>query len=276
MSTMTPKLLLYGPQTRFPSMEEANHLHRVLASHTGLFQDIVATIDELSSLYQQLATSDPSLSKVPGVASLSFIQKWLQSGDLSGDVDDLPNVAALPLTVVLQTALYLKYMDRNGTTTDYKGSLQSCKQHGVQGFCTGFLSAAATAFSENEEQLGRNLGTSIRLAMCLGAYVDRNSAYAEPPSPAFALSIRWKEGNFSAAQVKKLLKDYPNVRRSELTIREVRLLTPMTGLYIVHHGQHLCHCHSQYANWIAVDRGIPRGRTSSQASQYQGPVSLCD
>lgn len=219
MTILTPKLLLYGPQARFPSAEVSNQLHRVLASHTGLFQDIIATINELSSLYQQLGAFDPSLSQVPGVSSLSFLQKWLQSGDLPGDVDDLPNVVALPLTVVLQIALYLQHLDRNGITTNYKDSLQSFQQHGVQGFCIGFLAAAATAFSENEEQLAGNLGTSIRLAMCLGAYVDRNTVYAEPPSPACALSIRWKQGNFSVAQVKNLLKGYPRVRESEITVR---------------------------------------------------------
>ena len=219
MTILTPKLLLYGPQARFPSTEESRQLHQVLAKHTGLFQDIVATVNELSNLYQQLAASDPSLSQVPAVASLSFLQKWLQSGDLPKNVDDLPNVAALPLTVVLQTALYLQHLDRNGITTNYKDSLKPFQQHRVQGFCTGFLTAAATAFSENEKQLAGNLGTSIRLAMCIGAYVDQNTVYAEPPSPTCALSIRWKQGSFSAAQVKHLLKGYPNVRGSEIIVR---------------------------------------------------------
>ena len=109
MTILTPKLLLYGPQARFPSTEELRQLHQVLANHTGLFQDIVATINELSNLYQQLAASDPSLSQVSAVASLSLLQKWLESGDLPWNVDDLPNITALPLTVVLQTALYLQY-----------------------------------------------------------------------------------------------------------------------------------------------------------------------
>ena len=224
MTIQSPKLLLYGPQARFPSTEESTQLHRVLANHTGLFQDIVATIDELSNLYQQLAASDPSLTQVTGFASLSFLQKWLQLGDLPGDVEDLPNVAALPLTVVLQTALYLQHLDRNGITTNYKDSLKSFQQHGVQGFCTGFLTAAATAFSENEEQLAGNLGTGIRLAMCIGAYVDQNTVHAEPPRPACALSIRWKQGNFSAAQVKDLLKGYRDVRGSEITVRASQII----------------------------------------------------
>lgn len=224
MTIQTPKLLLYGPQARFPSTEESNQLHRVFTNHTGLFQDIVATVNELSNLYQQLVTSDPSLSHVPGGASLLSLQRWLQLGDLPKDVDDLPNVAALPLTVVLQTALYLQHLDRNGVKTNYKDSLKSFQQHGVQGFCTGFLTAAATAFSENESQLAGNIGISIRLAMCIGAYVDQNTVYAEPPSPACALSIRWKQGNFSAAQVKDLLKGYSNVRGSEITVRASRII----------------------------------------------------
>lgn len=226
MTSVTPKLILYGPQARFPSTEELNQFHRVLGSHTSLFQDIVATIDELPSLFQRLATSDTSLNRVPATTSLSSLKQWLQSGHLSGQIDDLPYVASLPLTVVLQTALYLQYLDRNGVTTNYTDSLRSFQQHGVQGFCTGFLTAAATAFSENEEQLTGNLATSIRLAMCLGAYVDQNTVYAEPPSPACALSVRWKQGNFSAAQVKDLLKRYPNVRGSEIPVCASQITHP--------------------------------------------------
>ena len=223
MTILTPTLLLYGPQARFPATEESLQLHRVLASHTGLFQESLATINELSSLYQQLAAYDPGLSQGPGVPSISFLTKWLQSGDLPEDADDLPHVAALPMTVLLQIALYLQHLDRNGLTTNYRISLQSLQQHGVQGFCAGFLTAAATAFSENEEQLSRNLGTSIRLAMCLGAYIDQNTVNAEHPNPACALSIRWKQGNFSAAQVKDLLKAYPDVRGPEITVSASRL-----------------------------------------------------
>ena len=218
MTSVTPKLLLYGPQARFPSTEELNQFHRVIGSQTSLFQDIVATIDELPSLFQRLATADTSLSRVPATAPLSFLKQWLQSGHLSGHIDDLPNVASLPLTVVLQSALYIQYLGRTGVATNYSDSLQSFQQHGVQGFCIGFLTAAATAFSENEEQLTANLSTSIRLAMCLGAYVDRNTVYAEPPSPACALSVRWKKGKFSAAQVEDVLKRYPRVRGSDTPI----------------------------------------------------------
>ena len=214
-----PTLLLYGPQACYPSAEESLQLHRVLVSHTGVFQDTSATINELSSLYQELAAYDPGLSQVPGAPFLLFLTKWLQSGNLPEDANDLPYITALPLTVLLQTALYLQHLDRNGLTANNKISLQPFQQHGVQGFCAGFLTAAATAFSENEEQLSRNLGTSIRLAMCLGAYIDQNTVYAEPPNPACALSIRWKQGNFSAAQVKAVLKAYPGVRGPEITVR---------------------------------------------------------
>ena len=75
MTSVTPKLLLYGPQARFPSTEELSQLHRVLGSHAILFQGIVATINELPSLFQRLATSDTSLGRVPATASLSFLKQ---------------------------------------------------------------------------------------------------------------------------------------------------------------------------------------------------------
>ena len=234
MTNVTPNLLLYGPQARFPSAEELDKHYRVLRNHPSLLQDIVATINELPILFQQLATADTSLSRVPAAASLSLLKQWLQSGHLSEDADDLPNVAALPLTVVLQTVLYLQYMDQTETTRKPKDGLQSLKQYGVQGFCTGFLTAAATAFSENEEQLSRNIATSVCLAMCLGAYVDQNTMYAEPPSPAYAWSVRWKHGSFSVAQVRDMLKDYPTV--SGFQSEQAKILTSLAGIYFMYHG----------------------------------------
>ena len=138
--------------------------------------------------------------------------QWLDSGRLSLPVETLLNVASLPFVVLLQIALFLQHLAKINPGADYSQTIQSLQQCGVQGFCTGFLTAAAIDFSENEEQLAQYTATSLRLAMVIGAYVDQNALYTEPSSSACTLSVRWRQGKFSKSQVENILTGYTHVR----------------------------------------------------------------
>ncbi|CAD6445408.1 396a7191-6a6b-451c-91a5-509a146bbc9c [Sclerotinia trifoliorum] len=108
-------------------------------------------------------------------------------------------------------------MDNTDSRSDYNHTLRSLQKYGVQGFCTGFLTAAAIDLSENEEQLAVNTATSLRLAMCIGAYIDQNVISVDSLSPVSTLPVRWKQGQFSKAQVKKILRGYSHAYISCIT-----------------------------------------------------------
>jgi hypothetical protein len=116
-------------------------------------------------------------------------------------------MASSPFTVVLQIALFLQHLAKSNAGTDYRSTIQTLQQYGVQGFCTGFLTASAIGFSGNEEQLAEFTAVSLRLAMCVGAYVDNNAS----SNPVCALSVRWRQGQFSRSQVEDLLTEYTYV-----------------------------------------------------------------
>ena len=209
-SATPPSLILCGPQAQLPSSDDAKHLHQVLSSR-GMTQRLSATVDNLPTIFQQLADKDNDLNRVPGVDALGYLQQWLESGQLPSPSEVLPNVVALPLTVILQIAQFLQYLDRIAVDSSYQSLLDSVQQHGVQGFCAGFLTAAAIAFSENDEELAKTAAVSLRLATCVGAYIDRNGLYANPPNPACAFSVRWKSEDHTKEKVISELKRFPKV-----------------------------------------------------------------
>ena len=206
------ELFLCGPQASLPSPKDLGQLRQILLGQKSLYASLTLTLNDLPNLLRQLTTFDVNLKRAPSAASIDCLLQWLDSGHLSLPVDDLPNIASLPFAVILQVALFLQHLAQNNTGSDYGQTVQALQQYGVQGFCTGFLTAAAIDFSRNEEQLAEYTATSLRLAMCIGVYIDQNALYAEPPNPVCALSVRWKEGQFSKRQVEDLLAGYAHVR----------------------------------------------------------------
>lgn len=200
------QLLLCGPQSHLPSdPDPLKPLHALLLRRTSLCTALSSAARDLPALLRLLCAFDSSLHNVP-TASIDFLRQWLESGSVSQPVDELLSVVALPFAVLLQSALFLQHLDDDNASQN----TQSLPQYAVQGFCTGFLTAAAIAFSQNEDQLAENIVISVRLAACLGAYIDQNALYAEPANPACSLSVRWRE--FSKPQVEDLLARYPHVR----------------------------------------------------------------
>ncbi|KAJ8066571.1 hypothetical protein OCU04_005623 [Sclerotinia nivalis] len=217
MAISTTTLFLCGPQARLPASQELDQLRKVLLSHETLCESLNSTLKDLPKLFGQLTASDTSLKQVPAAESIESLSQWLKSGKLSVPADKLLNVAALPFAVLLQITLYVQHMDNTDAGSDYSHTLRSLQKYGVQGFCTGFLTAAAIDLSGNEEQLAVNTATSLRLAMCIGAYIDQNVMSVESLSPVCALSVRWKQDQFSKAQLEGILSGYSHAYISCIT-----------------------------------------------------------
>lgn len=227
MTILSTELFLCGPQARLPSPQELGQLRQILLGQKVFCESLTATLKDLPNLLRQLAAFDSTLKWIPAAASIDFLLQWLDSGLLSISVDALLNVTSLPFAVLLQVALFLQHLAKNNAGPNYSQTIKSLQRYGVQGFCTGFLTAAAIDFSGNEEQLAEYAATSLRLAMCIGAYIDHNALYAKPSSPVCALSVRWREGQFSKSQVEDLLAGYKHVRTQRFLYARVKFLTPI-------------------------------------------------
>ncbi|VUC28732.1 unnamed protein product [Clonostachys rosea] len=194
MRETLPSLLLFGPQTEFPTPQVLKQVRTELTSNKFL-STLVDAVDDLPQFWQELTRLDPDLQSVPGTKYLGLLRHWVREGKpLFLDETHLPNHFVLPVTILLQITQYTQYLSRVGAESHSK-VLESVKAGGIQGFCVGFLSAIAVASSRTEGDLGTAVASAIRLAVGIGAYVDRDGAYSSQPTEYKAIAIRWKEGH---------------------------------------------------------------------------------
>ncbi|KAL3431737.1 hypothetical protein BDV09DRAFT_206463 [Aspergillus tetrazonus] len=170
-----PSALVFGSQTTLPSVAAASRLRAALLLDPRLYQ-LRTSIESLTEIWPALAISDPALERVAGPAEKSLRQlcRWLSHSEFpdATEISELPATFVTPFTVILHTVLYMQYTDGNGRL-GHADVLRAVRNNGgVQGFCTGFLTAVSVATSPDLEALSRQACVALRLAVAIGAYID--------------------------------------------------------------------------------------------------------
>ncbi|KAL4963709.1 uncharacterized protein BDV14DRAFT_201678 [Aspergillus stella-maris] len=173
---MTPAALVFGPQTTLPSPELADQLRAALLLNPRLYP-LRAAIESLPLMWPVLLAADPALTAVPGQKSLQQLSYWLSHGEFprAKETSDLPATLVTPLTMVVHLVQYLLYIDEaeanpGRTHDDILSHVRD--RGGVQGLCTGLLSAVAVATSPDLDTLWCQACVVLRIAVVIGAYVD--------------------------------------------------------------------------------------------------------
>ena len=206
-----PSLLVFGPQTNLPSHEVLAEFRKDLIANPQV-DGLLNAIKDLPAFWQTLTEFDPSLRQIQGAELLGGLSQWIKNGVFPQNLSSLPNVSALPLTVMMQVLLYLRYLDKLQIKQPHRQVLEHIQAGGIQGFCVGFLAALVVSCSENENGIAE-LGTAaIRLAVCVGAYVDQDALLGIPPNQTSCIAVRWR-ADFEENEVVKITQSYSNVRR---------------------------------------------------------------
>ncbi|KAJ5825720.1 hypothetical protein N7474_002858 [Penicillium riverlandense] len=168
---MTPSLLLCGSQAIQWSDDYLASLQKVLLADP-ILQPFVNAIRELPRLWGTLLEADSELKAISGKQILERFSKWLDGETLLDTASILnPNLLLSPLTVISQLVEYLNYLTENPTQCHLR-ILNGVKDGGIQGFCTGFLTALALSCSRDDKDIVELGAVALRLAACIGAYVD--------------------------------------------------------------------------------------------------------
>ena len=237
-SPVIPSLLVFGPVTEFPSQDILTELRQELIKNPRL-STFKSAVENLPGFWQTLIDSDPGLSRVPGAEYLGDLRRWILDGGLfPHHLDQPPNVYALPVTVILQVTQYFRYLGWLGVDDAHRRVMDGVQSGGIQGFCGGFLSAIAVSTSEKEADIGAVAAISLRLAVSIGAYVDQDGVFAEPPNETACAAIRWRADDVSRRdEVIDLIRTYPDVRPGDLlqvNPREMVLMFLETGIHLEH------------------------------------------
>lgn len=177
------RIALFGPQV-------TNWTHKSLSSlQSALLED-----DKLEFLKKSLARLSslwPMLEKDFGVRGFSGAEKLREleefaTGAKELDPQNLISTHLSPLTVVSQVINLIQLADASGTKDSILGFAAA------QGFCLGFLSAAALASADDWTEFECNVSNAVRLAVCIGIVVDAQSLSIPAPERATAVHVRWK------------------------------------------------------------------------------------
>ena len=218
IAMIPPSILAFGSQTTWPSSTYLSYLRNRLILEPRL-RSFLAAIKELPVLWRELTDHDPDLAAVSGQASLDDLVEWLNRGEFKSTKGTPPNVLTTPFTVILHITQYFHYLGL--LQSHHPEVLKNLKAGGVQGFCTGMLSAIAVACSENEEDVNRLGAVALRLALCIGAYVDLDAVSASAKNETASIAVRWRSGDGHDI-VLETLKHYPDVS-SVVLLRRIRI-----------------------------------------------------
>ena len=197
-----PALVVCGPQT---SLSSTQYLTRVQQSLTGnpKLAGFVDAINDLPRLWNALVKTDDRLQAASGRETIEALQQFVQGGRFPKTPEASNNTLFSSLTVIFEITEYFNFLASDKSHAEV---LQTAASAGIQGFCTGFLVAAALACSKDEDEIVRNASVALRLAFAVGAFVDLDATAGE----VACLTARWRENN-DEHRVAEVLKDYPAV-----------------------------------------------------------------
>ncbi|KAF6792044.1 polyketide synthase (beta-ketoacyl synthase), partial [Colletotrichum musicola] len=117
----------------------------------------------------------------PGDSVLRHFNNWVvHDTPLPYRVSELPTTLTLIINFLFQMAQYISLLEPTGEHDARRLLTGHLEKAGAQGFCVGFLSAVTVATSRSEKELLETAVRALRLALCIGAYVDLNWSQTEP------------------------------------------------------------------------------------------------
>ncbi|KAI0009448.1 hypothetical protein F4779DRAFT_617624 [Xylariaceae sp. FL0662B] len=203
-----PSLIAFGALAPWPSPDQLSQLRLELQQNL-LLEPITAALRNLESLWKSLTDQDQDLKVVPGQMAVRKLAELAGNEAYIHIANEKQNMMTLPITIVIQLVQYLSYLEHNETSADHESILQSVAAGGgVQGFCAGLLSALAVASGTSKEEVAELAATSVKLAFCIGAYVDLDQMKDGSGYQSSNLAVRWKTPA-ALDNIQRILPNHP-------------------------------------------------------------------
>ena len=205
-----PSLIAFGAIAPWPASDRLDQLRDAL-QHQKCLKPIVNAFQELPLLWRALSNQDPSLNSIAGEAAANHLAQWITGTSVALVVEDIGNITRMPFTTMAQIADYVSYLRQWDNPLGHESVMKSVATGGgIQGFCIGLLSALAVASGKTEDEVGKFAADSVRLAFCVGAYVDLDRHHNGGESKALTLAVRWKSPTM-LEDIQRLLSKHPDV-----------------------------------------------------------------
>lgn len=205
-----PSLIAFGALAPLPASDRLDQLRNALQEQVCL-KPIVKAIQELPLLWKALSNQEPSLNSIAGEAAADYLAQWITGARVDQIVEDKGNVIRMPWTTVSHIVDYISYLRQSDAPLGHESVIKSvAASGGIQGFCIGLLSALAVASGKTENDIGKFAADSVRLAFCIGAFVDLDRHRNGGDSRALTLAVRWKSPT-TLEDIQRLVSKHVNV-----------------------------------------------------------------
>ena len=203
-------ILLFGPQA-LSFQEESFHRLRSFLFDSPARQWVLDTITELPAHWKHFAQSSHKLQAIPGEDLLGDLNVWFQTGKITQQCSQLPNILLSPLVVIDQLTQYASYLRFASGGPGEQHDPHALAHPNVEtlGFCTGLLSALAVSSSGNKDEFRHYGAVAIRLAMLIGAVVDAQDA-SDPHGTSQSLATVWTSAE-EGEEITRMLQQFPEV-----------------------------------------------------------------
>lgn len=209
--TTSSTTVLFGPELTRLNEEALVRLRSSLLEDPGLatFRD---EITQLPYLWPTIQGAFSGVEVLRGGEQLGTLKAFVDTGAIP-NLEGAPNILLAPLTVISHVVDFAQLVRKGGSAQLAETSIPVMPTlMAVQGFCIGFLAAAAVASSRDWTQFQNNCAVALRLAVCIGAVIDADQQVLEPEDRSVAYVAHWKNES-DRAYVETLLDAFPDVSR---------------------------------------------------------------
>jgi hypothetical protein len=202
-----PSSIVFGSQGSVPDPTYLTLISAFLLhdEHANL---LIETINSLPEWWNAISESHTVLQRVPGHGLLERLSRWLLQGSFNEFEEPVPNTFLAPLTVVSHVVEYLSYL--RSDSAQHADVLQAARTGGYQGLCIGQLAAIACSNAANESEIIDQAAVAIRLAVLIGAIIDLDGCFAEPPKK-WACIVAREKSSASSYDLDNVLGHHPEV-----------------------------------------------------------------
>jgi hypothetical protein len=217
LTSSTQCLLLVGPQRSKVTATTFSELKATIRNTPGL-TFLADVIVELESIWPEIVTACPELERVQGKEILQSLREFFEQDDLPAFEEEPAKRSNILFDVmtVLSQAVDFWNLAKTQVRSFYPStsSTNAFQLRDIQGFCIGFLTAAAISSSKNAVDFQKNITVALRLAVCAGALVELDSLrFSMSQDRAVSLSVGWNSDS-EYVIFKELLKSHPSVSQT--------------------------------------------------------------
>ncbi|OAR02343.1 hypothetical protein LLEC1_04192 [Akanthomyces lecanii] len=267
--TPLPSLVVFGPLTAWPSVEDLHRLRAEL-SHRTLLAPIHETIRNLDTLWSEMCQIESELDTLPGQRAARQLSEFFDGNSSDGLIrEESRNMITVPLTVIAHITQYMSFLEGNGQPIDHGAVLGSANFVGVQGLCVGLLSAVAVSSAMTKDEVVKLAASAIEIGFCIGAFVDLDQRNATEGTLYANLAVRWKSP-MTLQSLRRFLRSYEGTYISVIRdVQDVTITTPASHAAALQRGL-------TREGLSAMDIGL-RGRYHSPAyeSVLQKILTIC-